>query len=126
MEEVIVVIFQVFFELTIQFFGSPGISWATGSDKFDKGCGYLFLHAVAGGGIGWISTLIAPQLVLPFFWLRLCNLVFTPLASGGISYGFATWAKARGSNWDPLTHFYHGALFAFMFGAARFAFGTHP
>ena len=125
MEEVVAVLFQVFFELAIQMLGSPGISWATGNDKFDKGCGYFFLHAFAGGSLGWISTLIAPQLVLPFVWMRIANLIVAPLVSGAISYGFASWAKSRGSKWDPKTHFIHGALFAFMFGAARFAFGTH-
>jgi hypothetical protein len=122
-EEIVVVIFQVFFELLIQLFGSSGIQWATGNDKVDKGCLFVFLHASVGGGIGWLSTVIAPQLILPYSWMRLGNLLVAPLVSGGISYGFATYAKSRGNDWDPPTHFLHGALFAFMFGAARLAFG---
>ena len=125
MEEAVAILFQVFFELIIQFFGSPGIWWATGNEKVDKGCAYIFLHACAGGFLGWVSTLIAPQLVIPFVWMRYANLLIAPLASGAISYGFAVWAKSRGNNWDPQSHFLHGVLFAFMFGAARFAFGVH-
>lgn len=123
MEEVVVVCFQLFFELALQVFGSSGISWASGNDKVDKGCLFIFLHACVGGGLGWLSTLVAPQLMLPFAWMRLGNLLLAPLASGGISYGFATFAKSRGNDWDPPTHFLHGALFAFLFGAARLAFG---
>jgi hypothetical protein len=122
-EEVLVILFQVFFELVIQLLGSPGIWWATGYEKIDKGCTYIILHACAGGFLGWISTLLAPNLVIPFLWLRYANLLLAPLASGAISYGFAFWAKSRGNNWDPHSHFLHGALFAFMFGASRFAFG---
>lgn len=123
MEEVVAVFFQVFFELLIQLLGSSGISWATGNERIDKGCLYLFLHAGVGGGLGWLSTVFAPHLVLPYAWMRLGNLLVAPLVSGGISYGFARYAKSRGNDWDPPTHFLHGALFALMFGAARLAFG---
>lgn len=125
MEEVVAVFFQVFFELLIQLLGSSGISWASGDDKFDRGCGYFLLHSLAGGGLGWLSTVIAPHLVLPYAWLRISNLILAPLVSGSISYGFASLANSRGRKWDPTSHFLHGALFAFFFGAARFAFGTH-
>ena len=125
MEELVAVLFQVFFELAIQLFGSSGIWWATGNEKVDKGCAYFFLHSFAGGGLGWVSTIIAPHLVLPYAGLRIANLIVAPLVSGGISYGFARFANSRGQKWDPMAHFLHGAMFAFFFGAARFTFGTH-
>jgi hypothetical protein len=53
------------------------------------------------------------------------NLILAPFLAGGISWLFAVWAKSRGNNFDPKSHFWHGVAFSFMFGAARFAFGTH-
>ena len=87
-------------------------------------CFIFGLHIFVGGGLGWISTLIVPQLFLPFLWMRLANFVVAPLVAGGISYAFATWAKSRGNNHDPAGHFLHGCLFALMFGVARYAFAV--
>ncbi len=125
MEEVLVVVLQVFFEVVIQLLGWWPLDVSTGSDRVDRGCGWLLLHAFVGGLLGFLSALIAPQLLLPFAWLRVANLVVAPLAAGGLAYLFARWAKARGNAFDPRTHFWHGFLFALMFGAARFAFATH-
>lgn len=124
MEEVVAVFFQLFFEMVIQFFGSSGLSWATGDDRFDRGCTTVVLHAIAGGSIGWISTLIAPHLVLPYAWMRLTNLIVSPALSGLISYGIAKYANSKGSKWDPTAHFLHGIMFALMFAGARLAFGA--
>lgn len=125
MEEILVVVFQIFFEVILQFFGSVPIDFSTRSDRFDRGCGWFVLHAAIGGLLGFVSTLLAPQLLLPHAALRIANLLVAPLLAGGIAYLFARWAKSRGNAYDPIAHFWHGVLFAFMFGAARFAFAHH-
>lgn len=125
-EEILVVVFQLFFEILLQFFGSVPINFSFGSGRFERGCGWFLLHATIGGFLGFVSAMIAPTLFLPYVALRIANLIVSPLLAGGIAYLFASWAKSRGhSNHDPASNFWHGVLFAFMFGAARFAFAHH-
>lgn len=125
MEEVLVVALQLFFEFFVQLLGSGLLDTASrGTSAKNDGCFYILLHTVVGGGLGFVSTLIVPHLVIPFLWLRLLNLVVAPLVAGSISYGFASWAKSKGNAHDPDSHFLHGFLFALMFGLARFAFAA--
>lgn len=123
MEEFLAIAFQLVFEVVIQMLGSPGISWA-GNSKWDRGWTVLTFHIVVGGLCGWLSTLIAPKLILPFAALRLANLLIAPLVAGAVSYGFAKLANAHGNDWSPTDHAIQGFGFAFFFGCARFAFGT--
>jgi hypothetical protein len=122
MEEILVVIFQLFFEFVLQLVGSGIVSGVTPTTntKTEDGCVHFFVHAAIGGICGYISTLIAPKFVLPLPWLRMLNLVVAPLIAGAISVLLAKWVKLKGSS---STLFWHGFLFAMMFGAARFAFG---
>jgi hypothetical protein len=124
MEEFLAIAFQLFFEVVIQILGSPGISWA-GHSKWDRGCSVLAFHIGIGWLCGWISALIAPKLILPFAALRLANLLIAPLVAGAVSYGIAKLANAHGNNWSPTDHAFQGFGFAFFFGCARYAFGTH-
>jgi hypothetical protein len=126
MEEILVLVFQCFFEFFIQIVGSgilDGIGRTTTSKRED-GCAILGLHIFFGGGLGWLSTLIAPKLVLPYVALRIANLIVAPLVAGAVSYLIASRVlkdgKASGTG-----HFVHGFLFALMFGLARFAFAAH-
>jgi len=124
-EEILVVLFQIFFEFLLQFFGSVPINFSFGSARAERRWGWLLLHAVVGGLLGALSTLLVPNLVLPYAALRIANLIVAPVLAGGIAYLFARWAKSRGHAFDPVAHFWHGVLFAFLFGAARFAFAQH-
>jgi hypothetical protein len=120
MEEFIVILIQLFFEFGIQFFASPLTDFSLGN-KTDKGCGILCLHMLLGGGLGWLSTLIAPKLLLPLAGLRIANLIVSPLLAGGIAW----FAAKQWTRQDAQSAFLHGALFALMFGMARYACGTH-
>ncbi len=123
MEEILVIFFQLFFEFFIQIIGSgllDGIGRATTSKRED-GCAILGLHIFFGGGLGWLSTLLAPKLFLPFAALRIANLIVAPLVAGAVSYLLAKWTAKEGQTIGS-GHFVHGFLFALMFGLARFAF----
>ncbi|MBX3399295.1 MAG: hypothetical protein KF873_11175 [Gemmataceae bacterium] len=125
MEEILVIFFQLFFEFFIQVVGSgllDGIGRATTSKRED-GCAILLLHIFFGGGLGWISTLIAPKLFLPLAALRIANLIVAPLVAGAVSYLIAKWMAKNGTS-NGSGHFVHGFLFALMFGLARFAFAA--
>jgi hypothetical protein len=120
-EEVLVVVLQVFFELGIQLLGAPGIDFSiSSSDKHERGCGWVVLHTFLGGLAGWVSTLIFPKLLLTHVALRIANLVIAPLVAGGLSYWAADWMRKKADTWTP---FWHGFAFALVFGLARFAFG---
>jgi hypothetical protein len=120
MEEIVVVFIQIFFEFGLQLFASPFVDFSFGG-RADKGCVLVFIHMLLGGGLGWLSTLLFPKLLLPIAALRLANLFVSPLVAGGIAY----FAAQRFTKQDPWTGFLHGSLFALMFGMARYAAGTH-
>ncbi|CAN5259950.1 hypothetical protein BH11PLA2_BH11PLA2_11380 [soil metagenome] len=121
MEEVIVIFLQVFFELGLQLFASglvDGISFG----KHNDGCAMFGIHMFLGGGLGWLSTLIFPNLLLPHIALQITNLVFAPIFAGAIS----TWIVCAMTKQESHKNaFWHGFLFALMFGLARFGFGNH-
>ena len=124
MEEVLVVVFQIFFEVVLQSLGWLPLEFSSRSDRGGRGCGWLVLHAVVGGLAGFVSALVFPNLLLPFAALRVANLIVAPLVVGGLGYLFARWRQARGRAADGWAHFWHGFLFALMFGLARFAFAA--
>ncbi len=121
MEDVLAVVLQIFFEMVLQFFGWMPLDFPRGQDRTDRG--WVLLHACVGGFLGFLSALIAPTLLLPLAWLRIANLVVAPFAAGGLAYLFARWTRAN--TYDSRDHFWHGFLFALMFGAARFALARH-
>jgi hypothetical protein len=120
-EEVVVVVLQVVFELGVQLLGAPGIDFSTSSsNKTERGCGWIVLHTFLGGLCGWVSTLIFPKLLLAHVGLRIANLMIAPLVAGGLSYWAADLVRKKPETWTP---FWHGFAFALAFGLARFAFG---
>lgn len=122
MDELVGLMLQVGIELAIQLLGSSMLSYS-GNSKLDRGCLVFGIHAFAGGFLGWLSTLVAPKLLLPHVELRLCYLIFAPVAAGVVSYFIAKWVRDLGNDWDPEAHAVHGVAFAFAFGAVRWAGG---
>jgi hypothetical protein len=126
-EELVAIILQIIFEIGLQVLGSLSLDFSLGKSKtaqrIESGCAWIFVHGLFGGGLGWLSTKIAPQLLLPNPGLRFANLLVAPAIAGGVSYLIAKVAKNRGYSWNPLEHFWHGFTFALFFGSARFAFG---
>lgn len=125
MEEVLAIVFQLFFELLFNVLASGMIDLAARntSAKTQEGCGVFLLHAGVGGGLGFLSTLAVPKLILPLAWMRMLNLLAGPLVAGASSAVLMAWVRPKtAASWGP---FVHGFLFALMFGLARFAFGQH-
>ncbi len=124
MEEILVIVFQLFFELLINVLGSGLLDLVSRGTtaKTQEGCGVFVLHAGVGGGLGFLSTLLVPHLILPNLGLRLLNLVLGPIVAGGASYLIAREVLKKP---DGRTAFLHAFLFALLFGLARFAFAVH-
>jgi hypothetical protein len=81
--------------------------------------GYLFFGAVAGGLTIWL----VPELFIKAQWLRVANLLLTPLAAGFIMETIGSWRVRREKEILRLESFAYGFCFAFAMAAVRYAFG---
>lgn len=84
-----------------------------------SGLGYLVLGAAAGGA----TLLLFPAHFIEAEWLRLCNLLLTPLAAGMVMEAISSWRVRRDKNVLSLEHFAHGFCFALAMAVVRYFFG---
>src|SRR2546427_13178425 len=71
--------------------------------------GYLILGAVCGA----LSLWLFPMLFIKVRWLRIVNLLVTPLAAGGIMAALGVWRRRRNEDLIRIDRFSYGFLFAF-------------
>ena len=81
--------------------------------------GYLVFGAAAGG----LSVWLVPDLFIKAEWLRLANLVLTPVAAGLIMEAVGSWREQREKEVIQLETFAYGFCFAFAMAVVRYAFG---
>lgn len=81
--------------------------------------GYLIFGAAAGGLTVWI----VPELFIKAQWLRLANLMLTPLAAGFFMEAIGSWRERREKEVLRLESFAYGFCFAFAMAVVRFACG---
>src|SRR5262245_12005425 len=113
MEEILVIILQVFFEFFLEFLIYAGLDlaafgWKQGKDV---GGGWIAAFCVAGAVIGGLTNLVHPRAFLPSQELRFINLVVGPFAAGAIAWAWTEWRRERGKPLEPRNHFH----FAFWF-----------
>lgn len=116
-------VLQVVFEAIAELFGHavkepfrcprPVRPWLAAS-------GYLIFGAAAGGLTVWLI----PDLFIKAGWLRVANLVLTPLAAGLIMEAIGSWRERREKEVLRLESFTYGFCFAFAMAAVRYAFGN--
>lgn len=81
--------------------------------------GYLVLGALAGS----LSLWLLPTLFIEAQWLRLLNLLLTPLAAGLIMERIGAWRRARDKDVIRIETFAYGFLFALAMAVVRFVWG---
>ena len=81
--------------------------------------GYAIFGAIAGG----ISLWLFPHLFISAQWLRVANLLATPLAAGAVMGAFGAWRRRRNEDLIRLDRFGYGFLFAFTMAVVRFVWG---
>lgn len=81
--------------------------------------GYLIFGAAAGGLTVWLF----PELFIKVHWLRVANLLLTPLAAGLIMEAIGSWRERREKEVLRLESFAYGFCFAFAMALVRYAFG---
>jgi sterol desaturase/sphingolipid hydroxylase (fatty acid hydroxylase superfamily) len=81
--------------------------------------GYLIFGAAAGGLTVWL----VPDLFIKAAWLRVANLLLTPIAAGFIMEAIGSWRERREKEVLRLESFAYGFCFAFAMAVVRYAFG---
>jgi sterol desaturase/sphingolipid hydroxylase (fatty acid hydroxylase superfamily) len=81
--------------------------------------GYLIFGATAGGLTMWLF----PDLFIKARWLRVANLLLTPIAAGLIMEAIGSWRERRDKEVLRLESFSYGFCFAFAMALVRYAFG---
>lgn len=80
-------------------------------------------YALLGGAAGGLSLWFLPGLFIEAEWLRVVNLVATPLAAGAVMAGIGAWRRRNEQTLILLDRFGYGFIFAFAMSAVRFAWG---
>lgn len=81
--------------------------------------GYAIFGAVTGG----ISLWLVPSLLISAQWLRIVNLVVTPLLAGLIMERLGAWRTKRDQQTIRLDTFAYGFVFALSMALVRFTWG---
>jgi hypothetical protein len=125
-EEIVLVLLQLVGELLVEILIYLPFDWPLPKtrDLERTGPGVAILYVLLGATLGGLSIAVLPDVLLPYGWLRLLNLVLAPLVCGAVSWQVARW-RARGSRGTrPRNHFWYGAGFVFAFATVRFIFAT--
>jgi len=81
--------------------------------------GYFIFGAMAGG----ISLWLLPELFISAPWLRVANLILTPIASGLFMGLLGAWRTSKQQELIRLDKFAYGYCFAIAMALVRFIFG---
>ena len=130
MEEALIIILQVVFELAVQLLLYGGLDLTSlwfGRDEKPGGVGCLmmFVFALIGATFGGLANLIHPGTLLPYAWLRIANLVLGPLLAGRASWWLTDWRRRHGARLVPNMHFWFAFWFVLVFDLVRFIYGQH-
>lgn len=126
MEEVLVVLLQVLFELVLQAASYAGMGWAWdwGRDETDMGCGYIPLFLILGMLVGGLVNLVHPGLVTPWPVLRLLGLIVWPVTAACLAWLITGALRKRGKRVDVTGHAASAFCFVLGFNVVRFIFGV--
>lgn len=128
--QIVVWILQVIGELLLQIFGEALAELGLRSlgEPFRRappihpalaGLGYFLLGLMAGG----LSLWIVPVLFIQAQWLRVTNLLLTPLIAGLAMSAIGRYRKRKAQELIRLDTFAYGAVFAFGMSLVRYIWG---
>jgi hypothetical protein len=82
----------------------------------------VFGYALLGALFGLLSLWPFPNSFTHHTWLRIANLIITPVVAGFAMVALGRWRMRRGQGGLYLHRFGYGLLFALTFALVRFAF----
>ena len=137
MEDLIVVILQLIFEVALQvlaempwdlFIDSRMSTSKPARPARPAGPGlWIFLSLVAGAAVGGLSLLIFPTTLLHWPSVRMLNLVIAPAISALASIGFSRVRLGRNRKpGDPTARAVFAACFTFALALIRFTYAARP
>jgi hypothetical protein len=135
MEEALIVLLQLLFELIVELlFWLPWdvFFWRTERSRARKGLSrrgnapILIGAGVVGAALGGLSLVVWPRTLLNASWLRLLNFAIAPPLAGWIAYDLSRRRERRGETSDRAMHAWFAVIFSFVFVALRFAWARRP
>jgi hypothetical protein len=127
MEEVLVVLFQFLFELILNVLSNLPFEWPSKGRQTPEResiwpvCAIWFM---VGCGVGGMSLLLVGYALLQPGWLRIANLVLSPIASGLIAKTLAEQRAPSNPMLVPRNHFWYAFWFSLGVAFTRFAYAT--
>ena len=126
MEQLIVVIIEVFFEILLNVIGNGLFDWPTqGRARSRQGesivlpCVCWFLLA---SFLGWVSLFIVPHALIALPALRIANLAVAPVVSALIAWWIADWRSHWHTNITPRYYLWKSFWFTLGMLLVRFAY----
>lgn len=132
MEEILVVILQVIFELALQVLAELPWDLFVGSRESasprETGPGlWVVLSLVAGGAVGGISLLIFPETLIHWSDARMANLLVAPALTGCVAFAFSrSTIGPTGKPSHPRLRGVCAACFTLAVALIRFTYATRP
>jgi hypothetical protein len=128
MEEFLVLVFQLIFEVVVQVLAELPFDLFVGSREFkrdqsSKEFEWILVSLVMGGVVGVISLLVRPNTLLKSGTARIAYLILAPLISAWCSFGLSQLLAGRGRNWiTPKRHAICAFCFALVLTVVRFTY----
>lgn len=127
MEEILIIVLQLFFEFGLELLFWAGLdltAWSIAREEKSGGvgCTLMFLVFLIGAGLAAFMNWLYPRPLLPYDWLRIINLIAGPLLAGGAAWWFADWRRRRGAKILPSLHFWSAFWFVLGYDLVRFAY----
>jgi hypothetical protein len=126
MEQLLVLIIEVFFEILLNVLGNGLFDWPTqGRARSRQGesivlpCICWFLFAAF---LGWLSLFVAPHALIALPALRMANLVLAPVVTALISWWIADWRSHWHGNITPRYYLWKSFWFTLGMVLVRFAY----
>lgn len=119
---------EILFEFVIQFVLEVLVEMGAHGLKRDRSPLHpaisIAIYVLLGALLGWISYLFFPQHLISHPYIRVVNLVITPIAVGMALGAIGAWRAKRGTELVRLDKFAYGYAFALAFALVRFALGS--
>ena len=81
-------------------------------------------YCIFGAAVGAMSLWLVPALLISTHWLRIANLILTPVISGLVMARLGAWRKGRDEETIRLDTFAYGFLFALAMALVRFSWAS--
>lgn len=121
------ILLELFLQVTVEILFHLG--WSSVAEALDRkptrNPALAFIgYALLGLGAGGLSLLVFPELFVHHPYLRIANLILTPILAGWLMSAVGEWRERKGLTVIRLDSFAYGFIFAFGIAIIRYLFGA--